>query len=123
MPDAAWHLVKAGRFETFLGAMAAIELQHPEWTVIAHFYTVLHYVDGFYATRGLTVIGGHRRRRQLLRTFDETRAIENAYRLLEKASQDARYEGTPFNSSDVERSRRLYSEIRAAMRRILALDP
>ena len=122
MPDASWHLAKAGRFETFLDAMSAIERHHPEWAVIAHFYTVLHYVDGFYATRGLSRIGGHHRRRQLLRSFDETRAIEGAYRLLEKASQDARYEGTPFDDSDVERSRRLYGEVRTAMRRTLGFD-
>ena len=96
MPAAPWHLAKAGRFETFLDAIAAIESQHSEWAVIAYFYTVLHYVDGFYATRGLPQIGGHNRRRQLLRHFDETRAIEDAYRLLEKAPQEARYEGAPF---------------------------
>ena len=123
MPDATSHFTKAVRFETFLDAISAIQLQHPEWTVIAHFYIVLHYVDGFYATRGLTRIGSHSRRRQLLRSFDETRVIEDAYRFLEKASQEARYEGTPFDASDVERSRRLYSELRAAMRRNLTLAP
>ena len=122
MPDGAWHLAKAGRFETFLDAIAAIESRHPEWAVIAHFYTVLHYVDGFYATRGLPHIGGHNRRRQLLRNFDETRAIEDAYRLLEKASQEARYEGAPFGVSDLERSKQLYTEVRTRIRRTLVLD-
>ena len=122
MPDTAWHLAKAGRFEAFLDAISAIELQHPEWTVIAHFYVVLHYVDGFYATRGLSRIGSHTRRRQLLRALDETRMIEDAYRFPEKASQEARYEGPPFDASDVEQSRRIYSEIRTAMRRTLVLD-
>lgn len=122
MPDAASHLAKAVRFETFLDAISAMQLQHPEWTVIVHFYIVLHYVDGFYATRGLTRIGSHSRRRQLLRSFGETRMIEDAYRLLEKASQEARYEGTPFDDSDVEQSKRIYGEIRTAMRRTLVLD-
>ena len=45
MPDAAWHLAKAARFEAFLDAASVTETQHPEWTVIAHFYTVLHYVE------------------------------------------------------------------------------
>ena len=48
--------------------------------------------------------------------------IEHAYRLLEKASQDARYEGPPFDHSALDRSRRLYPDIRTAMRRTLALD-
>lgn len=122
MPDVAWHLAKAVRFETFLDAISAMPRQHPEWTVIAHFYIVLHYVDGFYATRGLTRIGSHSRRRQLLRSFAETRMIEDAYRFLEKVSQEARYEGTPFDDSHVEQSRRLYGEIRTAMRRTLVPD-
>jgi hypothetical protein len=55
MPDAAWHVAKASRFETFLDAISPIERQHPEWAVIVHFYTALHYVDGFYATKGIPV--------------------------------------------------------------------
>ena len=121
MPDAAWHLAKAARFEAFLDAASVTEAQHPEWTVIAHFYTVLHYVDAFYATKGHGHIGGHGRRRQLLRMFVETSTIEDAYRLLEKASQEARYEGEPFDHADLERSRRLYAEVRTGMRRALRL--
>jgi hypothetical protein len=121
MPDAAWHLAKAARFEAFLDAASVIEAQHPEWIVIAHFYTVLHYVDAFYATMGHAHIGGHSRRRHLLRAFTETTTIEEAYRLLEKASQEARYEGEPFDQADLERSKRLYAEVRAGMRRALRL--
>jgi hypothetical protein len=121
MPDAAWHLAKAARFEAFLETMSATEGQHPEWIVIAHFYTALHYVDAFYAMKGHVSIGGHSRRRQLLRGFPETRRIEDTYRLLEKASQEARYEGERFDHADLERSQRLYAEIRTAMRRALGL--
>ncbi len=123
MPDAAWHVAKASRFETFLDALSPIERQHPEWAVIVHFYTALHYVDGFYATKGHTRIAGHRRRRQLLPDFEEMRTIEGAYRLLEKASQEARYEGAAFDGSHVERSKRFYVEVRTALRRALSLAP
>ena len=121
MPDAPWHLAKAARFETFLDAASPTEVQHPEWIVIAQFYTVLHYIDAFYATRGQLHIGNHGRRRQLLRTFAETNAVEDAYRLLEKASQEARYEGEPFDSTDLERSKRLYIDVRTPLRRALGL--
>ena len=121
MPDAAWHLTKAARFEGFLDAASVTEAQHPEWIVITHFYTVLHYVDAFYATKGHAHIGGHGRRRHLLRAFSETSTIEEAYRLLEKASQEARYEGEPFDQADLERSERLYAEVRTEMRRALRL--
>ena len=121
MPDAAWHLAKAARFEAFLEAASVTEAQHPEWLVIAHFYTILHYVDAFYATQGHAYIGGHSRRRRLLRTFAETGTLEAAYRLLEKASQEARYEGEPFDQADLTRSKRLYAEVRTPMRRALRL--
>ena len=121
MPDVACHLAKAARFEAFLEAASVIEAQHPEWLVIAHFYTVLHYVDAFYATQGHAYIGGHSRRRHLLWMFAETSAIEDAYRLLEKASQEARYEGEPFDHADLDRSRRLYAEVRTGMPRALRL--
>ena len=104
MPDAAWHLAKAARFEAFLEALSANDNEHPEWIVIVQFYTALHYVDAFYAVRGHVHVGGHGRRRQLLRTFPETSAVEDVYRLLEKASQEARYEGEPFDQVDVQRS-------------------
>ena len=64
MPDAAWHLAKAARFEGFLDEASVIEAQHPEWIVIAHFYTVLHYVDAFYATKGHALTSGSRSTRQ-----------------------------------------------------------
>ena len=53
--------------------------------------------------------------------FAETSAIEDAYRLLEKASQEARYEGDPSDREDLERSKRLYAEVRTGMRRALRL--
>ena len=121
MPDAAWHLAKAARFEAFLEAASVTEAQHPEWLVVARFYTILHYVDAFYATQGHAHIGCHSRRRHLLRVFAETSTIEDAYRLLEKASQEARNEGEPFDHADLERSRRLYAEVRTGIRRALRL--
>jgi outer membrane protein assembly factor BamD (BamD/ComL family) len=81
----------------------------------------LHYVDAFYATKGHAYIGGHGRRRHLLRTFTETSTIEEAHRLLEKASREARYEGEPFDQADLERSKRLYADVRTGMRRALRL--
>jgi len=111
MPDRDWHISKAERFESFLKQINTAGQAHKEWIVTTWFYICVHYADAFLATKGRLFIPDHSDRRRWLGWYPETRSLEDsAYRLLEKASKEARYEGEPH-----------YTKVRSVLRGILGL--
>jgi hypothetical protein len=115
------HVVQAERFEAFLRILPA---GHPyrEWVVVVWFYIALHYVEAFLVIHR-RARRDHTTRRDEMRAHQETKAILTDYHQLEKASQEARYEGTPFTNLDLTALEPKYIAVRKAMRSALGLQP
>ncbi|MBI2218868.1 MAG: hypothetical protein HYU51_16405 [Candidatus Rokubacteria bacterium] len=83
------------------------------------FYSALHYVEAFLVTKS-TAYRDHLLRAPEMRRHPETRAIFTQYETLKKAAHEARYEGTPFQPSDVGRFEGCHNIVRDAMVRAVA---
>lgn len=86
------------------------------------FYSALHYVEAFLVTKS-ALYRDHLLRDQEMRRHDETRAIYDQYDILRKAAQEARYEATPFQPSDVARFEACHRSVRDAMLKALPPSP
>lgn len=117
MPELDRHLPQAERNESAADAMATLPNRHPDWEVTMLFYSALHYVDAFLATRGLHP-RTHFERNDLLSNLTD---ISEYYHILFMRSMNARYHIYQFTPPEVDRIRN--GAFRRVKEGILALLP
>jgi uncharacterized protein (UPF0332 family) len=108
MPSEKDHLQKAERNSRFFEHLIANCPEYLEWIVVAIFYTALHYVDAFLATKGVHP-GDHAMRDLQVKTY--LRQHYPIYRALKNDSVDARYDTLSFNDSDVRKNKDRLADI------------
>ena len=109
------HLLQAERSEAFLKLLPE-DQPYREWVIVVLFYCALHYVEAFLVTKN----GDYRNhdfRRNEMKRHAETSAILVAYHQLQKAADEARYEGTEFRQADIDGYQPLFEQVKSAMRR------
>ncbi len=99
MPNRQRHLTKARENENLADTMASLPDRHTDWEVTMLFYSALHYVDAFLATRGVHP-KTHRERINLLAN---TTNFARDYRTLLRRSMNARYHLYRFTPREVGR--------------------
>lgn len=117
MPALHRHLPQAERNESAADAIASLPDRHPDWEVTMLFYSALHYVDAFLATRGLHP-RNHCERHDLLSNLTD---ISEYYQILFKRSMNARYHIYHFTPPEADRIRN--GAFRRVKEGILALLP
>lgn len=117
MPEFQRHLSKAQENENLADTMATLPNRPTDWEVTMLFYSALHYVDAFLATRDLHP-ENHRERSNLLA---ESTNFARAYRTLFRRSMNARYHLYRFRPREVNRIRN--GPFRRVKEGILALLP
>lgn len=88
MPTADQHRVKAEGNRKFLATISLAD--HPDWVVVAAFYTALHVVERLRAASGQGHSRGHSERRTYIQ--HKHPEIHTHYHMLENGSLLARYE-------------------------------
>lgn len=101
MPTLERHLPQAERNERAADAMASLPERYTEWEVAMLFYSALHYVDAFLATRGLHP-QSHLERKDLVASLTN---LARYYDILFKRSMNARYHLYQFTPQEVDRIR------------------
>ena len=81
--------------------MASLPDRYTEWEVVMLFYSALHYVDAFLATRGLHP-QSHFERKDLVASLT---SLARYYEILFKRSMNARYHLYQFTPQEVDRIR------------------
>lgn len=76
-----------------------------DWEVTTLFYSALHYVDAFLASKGIDA-GSHRARISHVAKFAELKPIEMMYENLRLRSENARYDLIPFPRQEVTKLER-----------------
>lgn len=71
-----------------------------DWVVTGIFYSALHYIDGYLATKNLH-LKGHIARDNYVYKVSDLRQIYGHYRTLKDDSEDARYDVRGFQSQEV----------------------
>jgi hypothetical protein len=107
--DRQSHLDIAGRNETFLKTID--ESAHGGWAVVVRFYAALHYVDAFLANTHAHP-GAHAKRRKLVGA--QLPQADTPYRMLQDASEDARYNGTQPSPAELATSKTSLSAVKVA---------
>lgn len=121
MPGKTEHLARAEANARFCRLQVA-DGQFLDWAVAALFYSALHYVDAYLATRGP---GGLHPRTHGIRTALVAKdpvlsAVRLQYEHLRTRSQDARYDLLSFAVADVDRlERNEFAAIRNLLRPLL----
>lgn len=95
------HLTLAERNERAADAMDSLPERHTEWEVPMLFYSALHYVGAFLATRGLHP-QSHLERKDLVPSLTN---LARYYDILFKRSMNARYHLYQFTPQEVDRIR------------------
>ena len=99
MPELQRHLPQAEKNERLANAMVSLSERYTEWEVTILFYSALHYVDAFLATRGLHP-KDHRERQDLVADLTD---LARYYEILFKRSMNARYHLYEFTPQEVDR--------------------
>ncbi len=92
------HLAQAARNEEFVAAIGGLETRFTEWEITGLFYSVLHYMSAFLATRGYEAKNHHERRNLIAQHTN----LSNEYDNILQYSLDARYEMKQFTPEEVE---------------------
>ena len=93
MPDEADHFTQAEKNKQvadFLAANSTVANRYSQWEVVTMFYSALHYVDAFLATKGIHP-PDHITRNGHVAIQYELKPISNNYQNLYHRSKDARY--------------------------------
>lgn len=109
------HLEQAERNEELANAISRLETRFTEWEVTVLFYSALHYVSAFLATRGYEAKNHHERRNLIAQHTD----VANEYDNLLQHSLDARYEMKEFTPEEVDLLRA--DDFRRVKEEVLAL--
>lgn len=84
------HLRKAEHNNQLLNTFNFKRTRYPDWLVVIIFYTALHYVDAYLATRGFVKISDHKERNRLVEKY--LPSVIEEWWLLYDQSQAARYD-------------------------------
>jgi hypothetical protein len=95
------HAAKARRNETFFRGFDLDTTPYLEWVVVAIFYTALHLVEAFAATRGEHP-DSHGERERFLWASPELQPVIVHYFYLKDRSEDARYRIRTFLPDEVK---------------------
>lgn len=93
MPARDKHLEQVRHNEAFVTSFNVEETRFRDWVVTGVFYKILHHVDAVFAVRGKHP-GNHGDRQRYITGHPDLRLMYQDYRLLQDASQDARYRCT-----------------------------
>jgi len=104
MPSSAAHGERARDNEAFAAALDLASAIQRSWAVVALFYSALHWVEAYLATKDMHP-GNHMVRSRLAGTDTNLRPIYLHYRELEDMSRHARYELRPFTEEQVRELR------------------
>ncbi len=91
MPSKEAHKLTAERNAEFAGSIPELSETHCLWAVTIYFYSAVHYIEAFFAVKGLHS-PDHSTRRREIKADPILRAIWTQYSFLEDASRLARYE-------------------------------
>jgi hypothetical protein len=86
-----------------------------EWEAVALFYAAVHYINGYFETKGL-VVSNHREREDWINRDATLRPTYTAYRYLYTDSRSARYFGGTFSQPRIQDRRRDLQTIKRALR-------
>ena len=100
MPTKAEHVRKAEHDETFVSSLDLNSTPYLDWAITALFYSGLHYVEAYFATRGIHS-ADHRTRDSAIYRDINIRQLYNDYNELKNHSINARYYAVPFTPADV----------------------
>jgi len=119
LPSKAEHSGKAAHNEFFVGTLG-----NPfwDWAVTGKFYTALHYVEAYLATKKPTVHShNHAIRDSNIQNDPLLRTLYVDYRELESECHDARYDPTlTFSQADVQRLEKNLDKIRKVLQPLIA---
>lgn len=101
MPTLMQHAVKAKHNETFFRGFDLDATPYLDWVVVAVFYTALHLVEAFAATRGEHP-DSHVERDRFIWVSSELQPILAHYFHLKNDAEDARYRARTFAPDEVK---------------------
>lgn len=84
------HLSKAFNNEIFLNTFDLNKTKHLDWAITVMFYSALHYVDAYLATKNILKVEGHPERRRHVERY--LTPLSKSYNRLNEIGEDARYE-------------------------------
>lgn len=111
------HLGKARRNEMFANNLNRQDRTQREWTVIAAFYSAVHYVNAYFAFHNITISDHDSRASQVRKCLRE---IEVPYGKLAGLGYEARYYNPDVRHADVEARLRDLQSIRQHVESLLA---
>lgn len=118
------HLEKAESNQRFLNSFDLYRTGFLDWAIVAIFYTALHYVDAYLASKGhVEIAGGHQERNSLVR--EQLSSIESQYMTLYWASRNARYipDFRPTSGKVIKYKRYFLLEIKSYIMSLLKNPP
>jgi hypothetical protein len=104
MPGESVHQQQAVHNRNFFTEFRLAQSDYTDWAATVLFYTALHLVEAFLASRG-EHSPDHRQRDQNFVRFAELRPLYSPYRELKHHSQRARYYGARFDSVTLDKLR------------------
>jgi len=109
MPSKDAHLWQAKHNETLFSQLLTTEFL--DWAVTAIFYSALHHVDAYLATKDIHPSFHYKGRDRWVATESNLRHIWNQYRWLKEKSEAARYDVKHFTQSEVNHLKQSEFEI------------
>ncbi len=100
MPTKAEHQRKAEHDERFVSSLDVATTPYLDWAITALFYSGLHYVEAYFATRGVHS-ADHRTRDSAVQRDVSIKQLYNDYSELKNFSINARYYMVAFTPDDV----------------------
>jgi hypothetical protein len=115
MPSREDHLRQAQHNREFSESLDPAS--YPDWLATGLFYTALHYIDAFLATKSIHP-GKHDVRDRCVARVQELRPLHDHYRALKDSSRTARYyPSTSFSLAHLQSLRNIHLErIRVGLR-------
>jgi hypothetical protein len=120
MPRLQQHLQKAAHNEAFVASLDLTTTPYLDWAVTGLFYAALHYVEAFFATKGIHSVD-HRARDSDIRRSPELKTLFVPYNELKNHSINARYMTTRFTAADIVNLRPELDAIKQHISTLLAI--
>jgi hypothetical protein len=100
MPSEKQHLAKAKYNEGFF---ESIKYEYSDWSITGLFYSSLHFIEAFLATKGIHV-EDHKERAKMVGIIKELKPLFGCYRALYDYSVNARYKMHNFSVEAINQS-------------------
>ncbi len=100
MPDRRNHLRQAGHNEKFINHFELDSTIFLDWVVTGIFYSALHYVEAYLATKDIH-LRKHKARDAYFQKLSDLKRIYRDYRTLKDDSEGARYDLQQFQPQEV----------------------